>query len=313
MSLLVAFAWIALAVFVVASLVRTWRLAKAPLHIRWELYPVPHEAGRAHYGGSYFEEVDWWTKKRPHDNVGMIKYMLQEIFLQKGVHENNKALWLSTLVMHTGLYLLTAAVALVLFFGLVGAAAPAMMGALSMGGTAARWLLTLLLGLGGLLSLAGAVGLLVRRSVDRGMALFTTFEHRFNLLLICALSALGLAVVLTRSVAELHQFAAAMLAGNPGRAVVSPLAAAYLVLGGLFALYLPFTHMIHFMAKYFAYHDVRWGDTPNVRGSKIESQIKAQLGYKPTWAAAHVGADGQKTWVDLAVSKVPGNDEATDA
>ena len=34
------------------------------MHVRWELYPVPHEAQKAHYGGSYLEESEWWKKPR---------------------------------------------------------------------------------------------------------------------------------------------------------------------------------------------------------------------------------------------------------
>ncbi len=33
-----------------------------PIHLRWELYPVPHEAGKAEYGGGYLEETSWWSK-----------------------------------------------------------------------------------------------------------------------------------------------------------------------------------------------------------------------------------------------------------
>ena len=43
-----------------------------PMHVRWELYPVAHEKGRASYGGSYFEEVDWWTKPREVDKLGEV-------------------------------------------------------------------------------------------------------------------------------------------------------------------------------------------------------------------------------------------------
>ena len=56
--------------------------------------------------------------------------------------------------------------------------------------------------------------------------------------------------------------------------------------------------MIHFMAKYFAYHEIRWGDDPNIRGGKIEKQIKKQLGYKISWSAVHIKKGG--TWADAA-------------
>jgi hypothetical protein len=52
--------------------------------------------------------------------------------------------------------------------------------------------------------------------------------------------------------------------------------------------------------KYFMYHSVRWEDEPNLKGSRVEAAILQNLGFKPTWAASHVGADGQKTWGKIA-------------
>jgi hypothetical protein len=35
-------------------------------------------------------------------------------------------------------------------------------------------------------------------------------------------------------------------------------------------------------------------------GSRLDRELKVMLGQSPTWAAPHVGADGKKTWVDIA-------------
>ena len=40
---------------IVAYTVKVMKVARMPLHLRWELYPVAHEKGYK-YGGSYFEE-----------------------------------------------------------------------------------------------------------------------------------------------------------------------------------------------------------------------------------------------------------------
>ena len=64
---MIVISWVLLAVFVVAFVLRTIRLAKLPVHLRWELAPVPHEKGKSHYGGSYLEEFEWWTKPREKD------------------------------------------------------------------------------------------------------------------------------------------------------------------------------------------------------------------------------------------------------
>ena len=64
--------------------------------------------------------------------------------------------------------------------------------------------------------------------------------------------------------------------------------------------YVPLTHMSHFFTKWFLYHDVRWGDEP--MNAKLAGRVGEAMQLKPTWAAPHVGADGEKTWVDIASS-----------
>ena len=63
MIILQVLSYAALLIFIAASLSRIIKVAKMPVHLRWELYPVPHERGRAHYGGSRLEENEWWTPR----------------------------------------------------------------------------------------------------------------------------------------------------------------------------------------------------------------------------------------------------------
>jgi nitrate reductase gamma subunit len=91
-----------------------------------------------------------------------------------------------------------------------------------------------------------------------------------------------------------------MPAGLAGNRTI--LGAMSIVLGSLLIAYLPLTHMSHMFMKYFLYHAVKWEDTPNMRGSRIEAAVLANLGFKPTWAAPHIGADGKKTWGEIATS-----------
>jgi len=68
--------------------VRIYKQITMPLHVRWELYPVKHEAGKkAEYGGSYMEERNWWGKKRERSLFNEIKYMVPEILLLRGLWE----------------------------------------------------------------------------------------------------------------------------------------------------------------------------------------------------------------------------------
>jgi nitrate reductase gamma subunit len=76
-----------------------------------------------------------------------------------------------------------------------------------------------------------------------------------------------------------------------------------LFLAALLIAYIPLTHMSHFIAKYFTYHSVRWDDAANPRGGKLEARLAEYLTYRPTRSAPHVGADGVRTWAQVAASK----------
>ena len=55
--LLYCLGYVAVIAFVAVALMKITGYLKKPQHLRWELYPVPHEAPeRAKYGGSYLEE-----------------------------------------------------------------------------------------------------------------------------------------------------------------------------------------------------------------------------------------------------------------
>jgi hypothetical protein len=79
--------------------------------------------------------------------------------------------------------------------------------------------------------------------------------------------------------------------------------AAHLVLAFLFIAYLPFTQMLHFVAKYFTYHLVRWDDGRMVPGSQMEKQVLQLLKQPVTWSAAHLQANGNKNWIDIVSEK----------
>ena len=76
-ALLFVFIYAALATSLVACAVRAARYARMPMHLRWEIYPVPHEAGkRAAYGGSRFEDVDGWKAAIHPNHLGEWKAII---------------------------------------------------------------------------------------------------------------------------------------------------------------------------------------------------------------------------------------------
>jgi nitrate reductase gamma subunit len=295
-SILLLLSYVLLAIFVVAFVVRTVRLASFPVHLRWELSPVPHEKGKGAYGGSYLEEVDWWTKPREKDHLSEAIYMAKEILFLKALWEHNRKLWWFSFPFHFGLYLLIGAAGLLVlggigaFFGITGPWA----GMVTRG-------LPLLAGVGYGLGTLGAIGLFLTRLTSDEMRNSTVPATYINLLVLLGMLSTGLWSVLTVPdfSGEVVRFAVGLLTASlPVN--TAGIINAHFICAFLFLAYLPFTQMMHFVAKYFTYHEVRWDDEPVVAGSKLDRELKKLLNQPVTWAAPHVRADGKKTWIDIA-------------
>lgn len=295
-SALVLLSYVLLGVFVVAFVVRAAKLAKMPVHLRWELAPVPHEKGKSEYGGSYLEDADWWTKPREKDLLSEISYMAKEILFLKALWEHNRRLWRFSFPFHAGLYLLSACFVLLVLGGLAHA-----VGISGPGWGIVTRLLPVLAGAGYLLGAVGAVGLFATRLADRDMANSTAPVTFFNLILLLALFGSGLWALVSSPVfsRELLAYVTALFTAELGGSFRGAMAVHALV-AGVFLAYLPFTQMMHFVAKYFTYHKVRWDDEPVTPGSKLDRELKKLLYQPVSWAAPHVGADGRKTWVEIA-------------
>jgi hypothetical protein len=65
--------------------------------------------------------------------------------------------------------------------------------------------------------------------------------------------------------------------------------------------YLPFTNMMHFFAKWFTYHKIRWDDEPNLLGSNLEKKLASSRNYPLSWDAPHIRNTGR--WGDIAAEK----------
>jgi len=296
------FIYAAVLVFFIACLVRAYTYASAPAHLRWELYPVPHESReRLAHGGSYFESADWWTQPAHFNLWGEIKFMVPEMLFLKGLWEFNRKLWFRSFPFHFGLYLIIGTAALVL-----GAALLSLLDPGTAAGGAGRMLESAARAVGvagGLLCLIGALGLLHKRLSDPALRNYTTPGDIFNLaLFIVTLGFLFAAFLPAASDApSAPELARGLLTFDTGMRVPA-LTAVALALAALLAAYIPLTHMSHFIAKYFTYHSVRWDDKATARDSRTARRIAEYLTYRPTWAAAHMTADGKRTWLDIATT-----------
>jgi nitrate reductase gamma subunit len=301
-TILYAIIYAAVLVFLIASVARAVLYARMPIHLRWELYPVPHEAAdRVKHGGSYFETGDWWSKPLHFNLWGELKSMVPEILFLKGLWEFNRKMWLRSFPFHFGLYLLIGAITLLILNALGLIFAPGLMaGAL---GATLHFLYTLAGFVGVVLAILGALALLLRRLGDQELKTYTTAGDLFNLAFFIVTFTFLLAGYLLSGSAFPGPlaFATGLLMFDTTLKIPGLLAAG-LVLGALLAAYIPLTHMSHFIGKYFTYHSVRWDDRINVKGGKLEMKLAEYLTYRPTWAAAHMAADGTRTWAEVAMT-----------
>ncbi len=295
-STLLLFSYALLAIFLVAFVLRSLKLARLPVHLRWELSPVPHEKGKVQYGGSYLEEVDWWTKPREKDLVSEIVYMAKEIVFLKALWEHRRGLWWFSFPFHFGLYLLTVGAGIVLVAGIAAG-----FGVASPGGALLAQGLPVLAGVGYGLGILGALGLFFTRLTDGGMRNSTSPMTYVNLLVLMAMFVTGIWAVLTVTSfsSDVLGFAGGLVTGSLP-AGMPTIVGVHFMFAFLFLAYLPFTPMMHFVAKYFTYHQVRWDDEPVAAGTKLDRELKQLLNQPVSWAAPHVRADGKKTWVDIA-------------
>jgi nitrate reductase gamma subunit len=288
---------------------RIYKQVHLPLHVRWELYPVKHEEGKkAEYGGSYMEEINWWEKEKKSSLYNEFKYMVPEILLLRGLREENPRLWNLSFPFHFGLYLLIGTLALLVlgaFFMLLGIPVSPGKGAFP----SLLYYLTILLGFPGfMLGTGGAAALLRRRLKDPEMGNYSSLSDYLNLIFFLVFFAAGLLAWLFHDPAfdgaRAYIYSLLALGRGPGGTETNHtfLGGLAIVLGSLIIAYIPLTHMSHMFMKYFLYHAVRWEDTPNLKGGKMEAAILENLGLKPTWAAPHIGADGKKTWGEIATS-----------
>jgi nitrate reductase gamma subunit len=280
-----------LVVFVFILVYRTVRIINMPTHLRWELAPIPHEKDKGKYGGSYFEEYEWWRKPRQKSLIAVIKYMAIEILLLRAIWKHNRALWPLSLAFHTGIYL----VALAVLLSIIGAF-------MSIGGITSGVLLditSVIVIIGYILGGLGAIGLILKRISDANLRPFSSFSTYFNLIFLGAIFVTGIISWLQAGnlAADMSFIIKQTLTLDSAINITFPLSL-HISLSLLFLIYLPLTNMIHFVAKYFTYHEIRWDDEP--QDTKMTEEIQGLMKQPVGWSSSHIKAEGKKNWTDTS-------------
>jgi len=259
----------AVAVFVVGNVWRIVATLRKPRPLRWDLYPIPRgPAEKQRYGGSYFEESDWWTKPTHGLSLNEPFFVLKEVVLLKSVYENFHHLWLWSWLLHWGFYL---------YIGATG------LGLLAVPESVVQFLYFVAAFIG-LVGVAGVLTVRLTHARLRGHSSRATF---FNLALLGVF------------------FATAALAATAGfnfrSAFVTPSTAiqVHLAVVVFFLIYFPFTHMTHAFMKFFTWHQVRWDDRASIHDRSSSATLANYLELPVTWSAPHINPVGKRSWRDV--------------
>jgi nitrate reductase gamma subunit len=286
---LVFLGWASVLIFVVVSAYRIVRWSRMPVNLRQEIYPVPNGSReRRRYGGSYMEETDWARKPQEGSSLSAeLAEMGAEIFFFKRVREHNPyGLWPFSMAMHWGTYLLLAWAGLLVVGPALGA----------VGQAAALMILTNSVGVVAfVLGALGSLGLAVKRAGNAYLRLYTAPVDYVNLLFMAAIFVSGLLSWLADPALASHRaYVGGVLAFKP--AAMPFLTGLCFLLFEIFLIYMPFSRLIHYFAKYFTIHRTLWEDRFKVKGSPLDQKIGEQLSYRVTWAGPHVAVG--KTWLE---------------
>ena len=280
------FIYLAAAVFVCVTTYKIVFFLRMPRPFRWDLYPVPHRGSE----GSKYQKLDFGKQKAPFYLLRELWEMCLEILLIKRLFKNNLWLWVGSYAMHAGIYL--AALWIILLAA----------GAITTTGNSAivsyLFFVTTVVGAAALiLGFIGGVYLLLRRCIDADLRAMSDTVSFLNLWLMIALFGSGLAawLVADDSFNLLRGQIAGLMMFKP-TTPNHPLITIELFFFGLFLMYLPFSRMLHFAAKYFFYHNIMWDDEAMQAGSKLEQERLKELTYRPQWAAPHIKAD--RSWLE---------------
>lgn len=284
-------AYLSILLFVGISVYKVYRFAKMPLHGRMELYPVPKEKGFEH-GGSFYEEVAWWSKPHEVSHLRELTEMLKEILFIKKLFENQRPFWWISYALHLGIYFIMAWTMLLVLgavFALNGimvdASSPNILGLLIYYFSIATGILGLAL------ATFGAAALFLRRMFDNTLKKYTTPQEYFNLLLLFVALFTGvLAWGNDLSFNHAREVTANLVTFTNFQA--SGLETLHVILVGIMLIYIPISKMSHYVGKYFTFHTVLWDNSPNLRGSDVEQKVKKATSYRPTttWSAPHIKA-----------------------
>jgi len=296
-------------VFIVAMYsVKLIKIARMPVHLRWELYPVIHET-KGKYGVSYYEDLEQWMKHRRQTVLKGTFFLLREYFCFGEYFHRNRGYWFVLLPWHIG-FIFIITFHILCFLGalaIVAGVPVSAESAISLGRI--LYFLILITGVVSFVSGSfGSVGLAIKRLYNKDLRAFATPQNYFNYLFTLAVFVSGLYAwyFVDPTLSGYREFWKGLVTLSPAH--VNYALAIHIMLFALFLIYLPFTRSLHYITKFFAYFWVRWDDKPNLRGSKVERELEKWLNKPVSWSAPHIPRG--KTWAEIASEKMSDEKES---
>lgn len=297
-TLIIVLTYIAYVFIVALYTVKVVAWLRMPQHLRWDLYPVIHE-DNYRYGGSYYEQQEWWKKPRPRNTWRSLWYSLKDNFYMGEYYERNRFYWLFLFPWHIGF------IFIIMFHILCFFAAVAMYGGLDIGAVSAhfagRVFYYVLLCTGGIAFITGTFGSLgmpIIRLADRGLRTYAMPMNFFNYIFFFIVYGSGLFawLVLDPTLDEYRTYWLGLITLTAP--TLHPMTLLHIILFDIFLIYLPFTRSTHYITRILAYYFIRWDDEPNLPGSDLERQIADLLGRKVSWEGKHIPTG--KSWAEAA-------------
>lgn len=276
------------------------KIAKMPLHLRWELYPVAHEKGRES-GGSYLEELEWWTKPQKKSAIRSIIYMLKKYFLFDGYYQRKRRYWFVLYPWHVGFYFIVLFHVLS-FFGALAmlttglTVSPESVNNLGV----ALYYLTLVVAVSSFVTgSVGSIGLLIERLAIKELRAYASPANYFNYVFFLAVFLSGLFswYFFAPTLSTYREFWKSLITFQ--YMAVEPATYVHIMLFSLFLIYLPFTRSTHYITTFFSFFNVFWDDKPNLRGSNIEKKVIKLLNQPVSWSAPHI--QHGKRWSEITL------------
>ena len=285
--LLNLFAFISVILLVLGTGIKFARIANQPVHVRWEIYPIPSaKEGGVSCSGSYFENIDW-IKKEPKKSL-LIEFTepFKEIFfLHRVKNFNIYGLWPWSMALHWGIWLLFLWVFLVLVNTTL----------YSFNLNNLIFIAYLSYGLGVL----GSVGLLIKRISNKELKLYTSGIDYVNLFFLFLLFFTGILMLQVDDYSnEVLSYMEGIVSFSFQSENFSTITLIHFLIFEIFLLYIPFSRFFHGPVKFFTFHKILWNDSYQKKGSTEEKKIIQQLNYKVKWTAPHILPE--KSWLENA-------------